>query len=127
MPYDFKCECGSVFMTDWLLKSHQEKKACKPNQVYTLNVSVRPRLHKKPPSTKCATCDGKGWIVMGNHPRRKEKLTRPCPQNCAPAKDEYESFVRNAWAQVGSGVPGPSPMAQHEDAQTGPDVLALSG
>ena len=128
--YDFKCECGSVFMTAALLKSHQEKKACKPNQVYSLNMTVRPSLRKKGSGRDvCKTCGGKGIITLGKIKggARIGTMSRPCPQNCRPAEDEYEAFVRNAWAQVGSGVPGPSPMAQYENAQSSSGALAGSG
>lgn len=115
--FKFNCECGSVFMTQELLTSHKQKNACKPNQVYTLNVRVRPSRIKH--TEKCEVCGGKGWITLGKIKggARIGTRTRPCPQNCVPPQDEYESFVRNAWAQVGTGQPGPSPLAQHAHLQ----------
>jgi hypothetical protein len=107
--YPFKCECGSAFMTRPLLDTHKANGACKPNQVYTLNVRVKPRLHKKPADNKCKACGGKGYCVLGKTKDSKGTITMPCPHNCQPAKDEYEQFVRDCWAQVGTGKPGTYP------------------
>jgi hypothetical protein len=111
MSYNFKCECGSVFMTAGLLASHKEKKACKPNQVYSLNMTVRPSKRRSAGKDKCPSCDGKGWITLGKIKggARIGTHSRPCPQNCVPAQDEQEQFVRDCWAQVGTGIPGTFP------------------
>jgi hypothetical protein len=92
-------------MTAVLLASHQEKQACKPNKVYTLKITTKPSPRKKASSTKCQACDGKGWLTLGKVKggARIGAVTRPCPQNCVPPKDEYEAFIRGAWAQVGTG------------------------
>lgn len=113
-------------MTDVLLKSHQEKNACKPNQVYTLKMTVRPSLRKRGVGRDaCKACGGKGYCVMGKTKDSKGTICMPCPHHCVPDKDEYESFVRNAWAQVGMDVRVPSPTkdAHEENRNTGPPAL----
>jgi hypothetical protein len=91
-------------MTQLLLETHKANQACKPNQVYSLKMVVKPstsKMKKKPPTNACKSCGGKGFCVLGKTKDSKGTITMPCPLNCKPAEDEYEQFVRDCWTQLG--------------------------
>jgi hypothetical protein len=90
MSYNWKCECGSVFMTETLLKSHKLAGKCKPNKIYELKVRIDPSkrfFKKKVEKESCPRCGGKGYVK-----------SRPCPERCYfEAESLFERFVQNQW------------------------------
>jgi hypothetical protein len=81
------------------------------------------RARKLRGTGKCVGCGGRGYIQFkskGPSNNLKGPKSMPCPYNCQPAKNEYEQFVRDCWAQGGWNMNLNSPPDEAQDSHVTP-------